>query len=627
MSLEIKYRPEIDGLRAIAVLSVMLFHGAVPGFSGGFVGVDVFFVISGFLITGILLKAMERGNFSLADFYERRARRIMPALFLVLLFTVVLGWFLLDPFSFTSLGAALTATVLFGSNILFWRVTSYFADAFENPLLHTWSLGVEEQFYLFFPLFLLGLWKFLPRRIGPTLVTVAVISLCISAWALGTGRHTAAFYLLPSRAFELLLGSLAAWIAFKETIPFAETRIGQALSVVGLASVILSIVMYDDATPFPGWRALLPTVGALLIILYAWPQTMVGRLLATRPLVAVGLISYSAYLWHQPVFAFVRAAEVRLTVLSSLALILFCLVLAWLSWRFVEQPFRDRKLFSRGRIFGMTAAASVIAMCVGGALVVSGGMKDRFTADELRWYAYSDTVRQSSYVTERFDNLTKPFDPRLEGRKIVIIGDSFAQDFTNMYYEAGAWKDAQVRTVYIPAACQISWLPGDEAEQFMAPVERPRCARESTVKKALPLIQQADVVVMAANWKRWSAERLPVTLAAVGLRKSQKLFVIGPKEFGFHSIPTLLKLGRDGRINARHSVSPERLKVNETLRNVLPAQVFVDQIALVCGEQGQCPVVTGQDNLISYDGKHLTAAGATFIGRLLFEQSVLAGER
>ena len=216
MSLEIKYRPEIDGLRAVAVLSVMCFHGAVPGFSGGFVGVDVFFVISGFLITGILLKELQLGHFSLAAFYERRARRIMPALFLVLLFSVVVGWFVLEPYSFRSLGSALIATVLFGSNILFWRVTSYFADAFENPLLHTWSLGVEEQFYLFFPLFLLGLWKFLPRRLGLVFVMLAVISLCVSLWALGTGRQAAAFYLLPSRAFELLLGSMAAWVVFTD---------------------------------------------------------------------------------------------------------------------------------------------------------------------------------------------------------------------------------------------------------------------------------------------------------------------------------------------------------------------------------------------------------------------------
>lgn len=627
MSLEIKYRPEIDGLRAVAVLSVMLFHGAVPGFSGGFVGVDVFFVISGFLITGILLKELQRGHFSLVAFYERRARRIMPALFVVLLFSVVVGWFVLDPSAFRSLGSALIATVLFGSNILFWRVTSYFADAFENPLLHTWSLGVEEQFYLFFPLILLGLWKFLPRRLGPTLVMLAVISLCVSTWALGTGRQAAAFYLLPSRAFELLLGSLAAWVAFTEKLPMARPRAAQVFSLVGLISIISAIAVYDKTMPFPGWRALLPTFGALLIILYAWPQTLVGRLLGSRPLVAVGLISYSAYLWHQPVFAFVRAAEVKLTVLSSLALILFCLGLAWLSWRFVEQPFRKHNVFSRGRVFCGTAVASALAICVGVALVVSDGVTNRYTADELRWFAYADTTRQSNYVTERFDSLSRPFDPLTGGRKIVVIGDSFAQDFTNMYHEAGAWGEDQVRTVYIPAVCQITLLPGDDAEQYIIPAERSRCAHESTVKKVLPLIRQADVVVMAANWKLWSAERLPVTLAAIKLREDQKLFVIGPKEFGFYSASALLQLGDDGRMSARHHVSSELLRVNQTLRSVLPAEVFVDQIALVCGEHQQCPIVTEQDDLISYDGKHLTAAGATYVGRLLFAQSVLAEGR
>lgn len=627
MSLEIKYRPEIDGLRAVAVLSVMCFHGAVPGFSGGFVGVDVFFVISGFLITGILLKELQLGHFSLAAFYERRARRIMPALFLVLLFSVVVGWFVLEPYSFRSLGSALIATVLFGSNILFWRVTSYFADAFENPLLHTWSLGVEEQFYLFFPLFLLGLWKFLPRRLGLVFVMLAVISLCVSLWALGTGRQAAAFYLLPSRAFELLLGSMAAWVLFTDKLPAARPWAAQAFSIFGLFSIFLAIVLYNKSMPFPGWRALLPTFGALLIILYAGPQTLVGRLLGSRPMVAVGLISYSAYLWHQPVFVFFRAAEFSLTVLYSLALILFCLLLAWLSWRFVEQPFRKRNAFTRGRVFWGTAAASTLGICVGAALVISDGVKSRYTADELRWYAYADTARQSSYVTERFDSLSRPFDRLSGGRKIVVIGDSFAQDFTNMYHETGAWRGDQVRTVYIPSACQITLLPGDEAGQYIVPAERSRCARESTVRKELPLIRQADVVVMAANWKLWSAERLPITLASIGLREDQKLFVIGSKEFGFYSASTLLQLGDDGRASARHRVSSQLLSINEKLRSVLPSDVFVDQIALVCDKHQECPVVTEQDDLISYDGKHLTAAGAAYIGRILFGQSVLAEGR
>lgn len=219
MPINFKYRPEIDGLRAIAVLPVILFHAGIPGFSGGFVGVDVFFVISGYLITGILLRELAAGDFSVVAFYERRIRRILPALFLVLWACVPLGWFLMDPYAFQRLGQGLLAVTMFVSNILFWRTTDYFTATLENPLLHTWSLGVEEQYYVFFPLFLWLVWKYGRGQLWLALTLVFLASLGISQWAVQTGRLVAAFYLIPSRAFELLLGSGVALAAFYKKIP------------------------------------------------------------------------------------------------------------------------------------------------------------------------------------------------------------------------------------------------------------------------------------------------------------------------------------------------------------------------------------------------------------------------
>lgn len=623
MSAEIKYRPEIDGLRAVAVLSVMLFHAGVPGFSGGFVGVDVFFVISGFLITGILLKELAADRFSLADFYERRARRILPALFFVLLFCLCVGWMVLDPYAFKSLGEALVATALFGSNILFWRGTSYFAAAFENPLLHTWSLGVEEQFYIFFPIFLWLVWRYVRRWLWCALILVALASLLISNWGVETGRNAAAFYLLPSRAFELLCGSLAALACFHKKLPVFRSAITDVLSLLGAALVCAAVVIFDNETPFPGWRALVPTVGTALILLYTRPESALGRLLTAPLLVGVGLVSYSAYLWHQPVFAFVRASEVNLGLFSSLGLILLCLAMAWVSWRFIERPFRDREYLSRQKIFWGAGAISVAVISIGAGLIATQGAKGRFTAEELRWFAYSDVALQSGYVTKRFDSLTGDFKSESAGRKVLIIGDSFAQDFTNMLYESGAWPDVEVRTVYIPSACQIALLP-EGTEQYLSPPDVPRCSRESTVSSALPKIKQADIVVLAANWKKWSAQNLPRTLKAMGLRTDQKLFVIGPKEFGFLSASHLLQLNASGRLEARHTISENLSEVNDILRKEVPADAFVDQIQLICGEQEHCPVVTAQDHLISYDGKHLTEHGAKYIGNILFARSVLA---
>ena len=302
------YRPDIDGLRAIAVVGVVLFHAGL-GMPGGFAGVDVFFVISGYLITRLILRDLKLGDFSILTFWERRIRRILPALTVVVVAVLVTGWFLSLPFHYLVTGQSAIALAALSSNIQFWRTTDYFApDAEENPLLHTWSLSVEEQFYIIVPFLLFLLFRLRQGHLIPTLLMIGcMVSLILSVYHLRIDP-SGAFYLLPSRAWELGVGSMLA------VLPPARSRpVQSALGYTCLALILLTFFFFDPRFPFPGIAALPPVLGAAFIILAGYkntnessPEPMVTRVLGFQPIVFVGLCSYSFYLWHWPFFAYHR---------------------------------------------------------------------------------------------------------------------------------------------------------------------------------------------------------------------------------------------------------------------------------------------------------------------------------
>lgn len=369
-----QYRREIDGLRAVAVIPVILFHAGAPIVRGGFVGVDIFFVISGYLITGILLRELDAGELSIARFYERRARRILPALCVIIACCLPFAWVWMPPSQLKQFAQSVMAVALFASNILFHREEGYFAAAAEaKPLLHTWSLAVEEQFYLALPVALLCFWR-LGRRTTIAIIAAAMIaSFTYSAW-LTQYDPGAAFYLAPTRAWELLAGSLCAFI------PLKRMERNDSLGIAGIGVILLCILYYDEQTPFPGIAALAPVAGTVLIILYCRPGTWAGRLLGHRVPVGIGLVSYSAYLLHQPLFAFARIRSVPYASPALMTLVTFCIFpLAYLSWRYVEKPVR-RGSFSRRAIFAWSAAAMVLLAAAGLAGHVMRGMPQRSAA-------------------------------------------------------------------------------------------------------------------------------------------------------------------------------------------------------------------------------------------------------
>ncbi len=377
-----KHRSDIDGLRAVAVIAVLLFHAGIARVSGGFTGVDVFFVISGYLITGIILADIAKGRFSIAHFYERRIRRILPALYTVLVGASIATYVLVPPDQFREFGESLIATAFFSSNVLFWHQSGYFrAPAEMKPLLHTWSLAVEEQFYLLYPLFLWGVSRYFRKRYRPVLLVLFFLSCALSIYAVQHFQN-AAFYLAPSRAWELLLGGM---LAVPVLPPLRHRRTADVLSIIGLASILFGFVMLSRASTFPGLNALYPTIGTALIIYTGSEiETPVSRLLSLRPVVFIGLISYSLYLWHWVLIVLLKYYVARPLAGPEIALILLGSVgLAVLSWHFIENPFRGRQPVIQSRRLLFTGALAMSLAVVGFGVLVyfKAGLPARFGND------------------------------------------------------------------------------------------------------------------------------------------------------------------------------------------------------------------------------------------------------
>ncbi|MEM9600337.1 MAG: acyltransferase family protein, partial [Pseudomonadota bacterium] len=387
------YRADINGLRSIAVMAVIVHHaGFAP--HGGFLGVDIFFVISGFLITGILLRDLDEERFSLKTFYNRRIRRILPALVFVGMCTLPFAWTLMSPEQFAHFGRTLIALPLFATNFIFWRESGYFEpDSAEIPLIHTWSLAVEEQFYVFFPLTLLLIWWLGRRLVLPFLLLGLAGGLILAEY--GVRHHpSAAFYLLPFRAWELLAGAVAAVLAHRlgrtgevySGLRPVPAHWNNALAGAGLTAVTISLIVFLPESGSPGYKVAPLVAGTVLILLFTTPGTLVYRLLALRGMVGIGVISYSAYLWHQPLFAFARIASFEPpSAAMMLALIVLTLGLAWLSWWLIEEPFR-RRLPLRA-VYGSVLAGFAGFIALGLIAHNTEGLTGaRFAQPQVQWF-------------------------------------------------------------------------------------------------------------------------------------------------------------------------------------------------------------------------------------------------
>lgn len=436
-SAKLRYRREIDGLRAVAVVLVILYHaevriGPVDPFVGGFIGVDIFFVISGYLIGLILLREMGESRFSLLVFYERRARRILPALYIVLLAMLPAAWLLMLPEAMKTFGATLTSAVASASNIFFWHEVSYDApDNLLNPLIHSWSLGLEEQFYLLFPAMLLIAHRFARRWMFPLLCGLCLLSLVLAEFMT---RHApeASFFLLPSRMWELGLGALLAYSELNARAPARPSRIWSA---IGLAAILTAVPLMSVHSHHPGLATVVPVIGTALLIRYATPSEGVGRWLASPFMVGIGLISYSLYLWHQPVFAFGRLYRPdAATAAIKIEWIALSVLLAIMTFLLVERPTRNRKRVSSRTIWIMAAGGALLLATAGILLYRMDGVPGRFRGP-LAAIAKAEQIDEAklfqngrgclNYVPEKGPcTFTKPGS---RGLHLILAGDSHAR--------------------------------------------------------------------------------------------------------------------------------------------------------------------------------------------------------
>ncbi|WP_292934725.1 MULTISPECIES: acyltransferase family protein [unclassified Novosphingobium] len=391
------YRHDIDGLRAIAVLAVVLFHGKFAAMSGGYVGVDVFFVISGVLITDIITRDISAQRFSVISFYERRIRRIFPALFAMLAVSVLVGAFILLPQDLSYLSRNAFAAASFVSNVSYWMQMGYFeGDARVRVLLHTWSLAVEEQYYILYPLLLLTINRFASSHRKAIIAGLAIVSFvaCLIVMPLDS---SAAFYLMPFRAWEFLMGACLALGVFPSLAN--APRLRSALGVVGAGLILAAVVLFDESTNFPGVTALVPCVGAALVI-YAGPTSIIGRLLSFRPLQFGGKISYSVYLWHWPLFVFVNYYVIeKLSPLENLLLVGCAVFLGALSWRFIELPFRSKPSGgTKGVQPAFVLATGVIAMTCGTSafIYLNRGLPERFNAQSVELASFAASLNPNA---------------------------------------------------------------------------------------------------------------------------------------------------------------------------------------------------------------------------------------
>ena len=469
------YRKEIDGLRALAVLPVLLFHSGVPYLTGGFIGVDVFFVISGFLITTILLDEIDQQKFSIIKFYERRARRILPALLAVIVFSSLMTTVITSsPYVLSNYGESVLSVTLFASNIFFWLQSGYFGHASEvSPLLHTWSLAVEEQFYLFFPLIAAWFYPFGRKKFGYLLIITVLLSLGIAEWG-WRNSPTGNFYLIPSRAWELLAGSLAALVISKPWINSLSKAFSGHLALIGMLTVIVSYFTFTPSTPHPGLLTIFPVFGTVLILLFCHDQCLAGKILGLRPLVFTGLISYSLYLWHQPVLAFAKIqSSAHLSAQVQAMLLLGIFIMSYYSWRYIEQPFRNRQQFPAAKIGYLASGAVAVMLILGGGFQQNIYFQKFINPDDMQRYDVLLTANNSHEQQQMFNDTCKiwaeefnaNFTTRFEecskkhSKAIFILGGSHGMDL----YNAISMNSANPFIVSVSRGyCRAHEMIGDE---------------------------------------------------------------------------------------------------------------------------------------------------------------------
>jgi peptidoglycan/LPS O-acetylase OafA/YrhL len=617
------YRPDIDGLRAVAVLAVIGFHAGIRGFSGGYVGVDIFFVISGFLITSIICKGLDRGTFSFRDFYARRAKRIFPALVIVLLAVCVYGWFILLPSEFKSLGKDMMAGAGFISNLVLWKESGYFDKASEaKPLLHLWSLGIEEQFYLLWPPLLVWTWR---RKADVLSLAVAIvaISFALNIMLVSLWQSSNGYYLPPIRFWELLLGGAVACAGFsrKMELENAWKRVASYIrrleffvssdirAAAGLLLIVISVVGFSEQILFPGWWGLLPTAGTVLVI-SAGPTAWINRkLLSSRPFVFIGLISYSLYLWHWPLLSFAHIIEPGPLPVGTVAgAVAMAFLLAWLTFQAVEKPLR-----SKSNPWALPCASALAVCACLGLVVFTHQVHARFESDPVAKLIDVETGKwdfPGEALKSFHTTLGYHYERGDAASRVLFIGDSHVQQ----YYP----RIDRLLTEHPDTTRSVAFV----STLGCPPLVNSRCKEMMENAFAVADELHVDAVVIASAWNRYSvfdpngpdtAYRDVESTIAKFRSSGKRVYLVLPVPKGDAFEPSRI-VKRSFTLSGFFVV--QRLRLSEVdpwakgigakLRNIAASHgaVAIDPTDYIC-RLGDCPTLADDGLPLYCDGSHL----------------------
>ena len=615
-----RYRADIDGLRAVAVLSVVGYHARIGLLRGGFVGVDVFFVISGYLISSIILSDIAAGNFSYLTFYERRLRRIFPALIAVMLATSLLVYLYFLPVEVEAFAKSLLAAIFSTSNIYFWRESGYFGALEETkPLLHTWSLSVEEQFYFVLPTFLVLAHKLFPRKIRHAVIAIAVVSFAISV--VGVFKYPdATFYLAHARTWELLLGVCISLGMFPQ---ISRPVVREVAAMVGMGMICFAVIAFSSTTPFPGLAAAVPCFGAVLLIVAGGSgDSLVKRVLSWKPCVFIGLISYSLYLWHWPVMVF-RGSNWFLKDpagrIGKLVPIFISIAIATASWKYIELPFRSKAgaKLSKKAVFRFSFAAVAVMAIIGGATLMSHGFPGRYPSKAIQLgsylrYDYTSSFRQGDCFISSKDlvkdlNTSRCLQQVPGKQNYLLLGDSHA---AHLWYGL----ETTFTDINLMQATASGCKPTIDHIKL---VEDDNCRRlMNYIYTEYLTTHHVDKLLIAARWNDGDLSYLAGTL---DWAKTHDISVVlfGPIIQYDQALPRLLAFSvrdHDRAIPGQHRLDERRLDASMAQMARDRHFSYVSFYRVLCGS-ASCEEFGGKDVPLQYDYGHLTREGSVLVAQ------------
>ena len=626
--IKLQYRPEIDALRAIAVVAVIIYHAKVYFLGnlilpGGFLGVDIFFVISGYLISSLIYKELkETKNFSFKNFYERRARRILPALFVVILVSIPFAWKYILPTSFIDYAKSILYSIGFGSNLYFYYSGQLYGaeSGLLKPLLHTWSLSIEEQYYIVFPLLFFVICNYFKNKIIIIISVIALLSLIFSEYLSGVNAPLN-FYILLSRSWELLFGTL---IFLLESFRKKKVNIYNNFYIlIGLVLIISSLFLFEDSDGHPNVKSLYPIMGVALVIYFSSAEVLITKLLSNKLIVGVGLISYSLYLWHYPIFAFSRISYFTKDIFDYGVVGLVIFILSILTYLFIEKPFKSKKKIN-SKYFLLLFFSVLIFLTIFSLTVIKNkGFEYRYPQDSkfsLDNQKYSEQVRLKKY------ELGSPNFMSKDKVKILIFGNSHGRDFFNMFaLNEGLFSDYE-----------FSMMDGQvHCLRFLD--EKKLCEKKLS-KKMLSIFHQSDVFLISTRYSKEDVKELNKVIQILKTNKKKIIITSDYPQFYFVNSRNLVDefYYRNNRLPTKEEKllieknkfeSRENANIdNQILKKISKKNniEFLDKNDYVCNNiELRCYSLTDGNEKINLDSSHTTLAGAKYFGKKIADSNWL----